>query len=51
MPDQTRGSQCGAGGRRLSVLTHDADDGACVGVRMVAHRGPHSYENTQSNPA
>lgn len=29
---------------------HDADDRACVGVRMVAHHGPHCYENTQSTP-
>ncbi|GGW62029.1 hypothetical protein GCM10010381_53860 [Streptomyces xantholiticus] len=49
-PDQTRGSQRGAGGRREPALMHDPGDRACVGVRMVAHRGPHCYENTQSTP-
>lgn len=31
-------------------LMHDADDRSWVGVRMVAHRGPHRYENTLSTP-
>lgn len=32
------------------MLTDDADNRARIGVRMVAHPGPHGYENTQGAP-
>ena len=60
-PHQTRGVQRaqhvvdgGLVGHLTKILTHDTDDRARVGVRMVVHPGQHRYPrtpHTQRNPA
>jgi len=53
LPHHTRGSEYsqhvvhGLLGHHPEILTHETDDRARIGVRMLVHRGQHRYPRTR----